>query len=392
MIRVLCACDYFDSQAVGGAEIVAREVYGRLASGGQVRATVVGAVPTVSRVRVNQAENLRVVSVPGRDLTGVLGAQLMYSRGLAEVTDRELRALDPDVVHVNGLHFQSAAVGVRLARRHGLPLVATAHLADVRAMRGIARLGAMAFDRGFAGKVARAADQVVAVSESVADHMVALGVKPSRIVVARNGVDRARFHPSNRATGTPWLSAVLVGRMVQNKGTLLALDAVADARRSGHDIRLTIVGDGPLEAKARKRAEAPDLVGAVHFAGRVTDVERWLRKADVSLRPSFTEGLPLAVLESLACGTPVVCSEVPGTLEAVSDGRNGMAVPIGDVDAMAQALIHLHEDRHMLERMSIEAAQTAARFSWDDSSATHLTAFLDVIRNHADQSTPARES
>jgi glycosyltransferase involved in cell wall biosynthesis len=375
MTRIVCFCDYYDRQSVGGAEVVAREVYKRLMKHDDVKATLVGGLPTVSSVAVDQDSGWpRHVAAPGRDLTGWLGSQAMYSPALRSVADNEIRSLEPDVVHVNGLHFHSTAVGYRASRRHGLALVATAHLADVAALSGVARAGATVLDRTLAGRVARAADQLVAVSDSVKDHMLHLGVEPARISVALNGVDRTRFHSRGRVEPAAWLRAILVGRMVHNKGTAQALEAVARARSAGRDIRLTVVGDGPLAIWARERAAAPDLAGAVEFTGRVSDVDRWLRDADVLLRPSFTEGLPLAVLESLSCGTPVVCSAVSGTLEAVTDGENGIVVPIGDVQALSDGLIRLHEDRRELGRMSSAAEQSARRFSWDVSADVHLAA------------------
>jgi glycosyltransferase involved in cell wall biosynthesis len=210
------------------------------------------------------------------------------------------------------------------------------------------------------------------------DHLVRLGVDPSRIDIGRNGVDLERFRPSLERTKTSELRAVIVGRFTANKGILDALHAVAASRADGRDVRLVVVGDGPLERKLHRRADQPDLAGAVRFVGRVADVEHWLAQADVALRPSYTEGLPLAVIESLASGTPVICSDVPGTLEVIRHGRNGIVVPVGDVPALSAALIRLHDDRAALERMSKAAVETARSFSWTASVEAHLTAFEAV--------------
>ena len=221
----------------------------------------------------------------------------------------------------------------------------------------------------------RLSDRVVAVSKPVSDHLVRLGVDPARIDIAPNGVDRARFRPARTRKTTAELRAVIVGRLTANKGAVHVLDAVAAARATGRDVRLAVVGDGPLEPRLRRRADELGLAVAVTFVGRVANVEEWLWGADVALRPSYTEGLPLAVIEALACGTPVVCSAVPGNLELVKHGINGLVFPIGDVAALSAALVKLHDDRPALERMSWAAVETAAAFSWSTSAETHLAAF-----------------
>ena len=303
----------------------------------------------------------------------------MVAPSLWKAALREAQSRMPDVVHVNGLHFHSTGVGIRLARKLSLPTVATAHLADVAAMPGPARLAATAFDRVWAARAARQSDRVVAVSQSVSDNLVRLGIDQARIDIARNGVDFGRFHPVGEAVKPPELRAVLVGRHTANKGAIHALDAVAAARARGRDVRLVVVGDGPLEARLRRRAEEPDLAGAVRFVGRVNDPEQWLAHSDVALRPSYTEGLPLAVLEALACGTPVICSDVPGTLEVVRNDCNGIVVPKGDVPALAAALVRLHDDRATLARMSQRAVESVAPFTWGASAEAHLAAFETVL-------------
>jgi teichuronic acid biosynthesis glycosyltransferase TuaC len=376
-MQVLALCDYYDELSVGGAEVAAREIYGRLARDYSINITVVGALPR-SRWELScpsSENNPRKISIRGTDLTALLGGQLLISRLLGKAAWAESSARFPDVVHVNGLHFQSTGVGIRIAQRLSRPAVATAHLADVTAMPGPTRWAAMAFDRFWAARAARRSDRVVAVSRSVSEHLVQLGVDPDRIHIARNGVDHARFRPIVHRPNGQELRAVIVGRLTANKGTPLAFEAVARARGAGRDVRLVVVGDGPLEARLRRRAEEPDLCGAVEFVGRVAEVERWLAPADVSLRPSYTEGLPLAVLESLACGTPVICSAVPGTLEAVEHERNGLVVPIGDIQALSAALVRLHDDRAVLARMSRAAVETSASFSWSASVEAHLAAF-----------------
>ena len=153
-MKVLALCDYYDESGVGGAELAAREIYTRLARDHSVEVTVVGGLPGPRwRLSAGSLEGgVRRVSVPGHDLTRALGAQMMVAPSLGKAALAEAKAMLPDLVHINGLHFQSTGVGIRLSRMLGVPAVSTAHLAAVAGMPGPASLAATAFDRVWAGR------------------------------------------------------------------------------------------------------------------------------------------------------------------------------------------------------------------------------------------------
>ena len=383
-MRVLAFCDYYDRASIGGAERVAREVYERLVVDHGVELTVVGALPERrGRQAISQSDARQpsVVEdlVGGYDLSRVLGAQLTVSPALRRAAEADFRRARPDVIHINGLHFHSSAVGLGVARRHRIPVVTTTHLADVTAMPGRIRQASILFDR-FAGKrIMAASARVVAVSQAAAEHAVALGADPEHVSVALNGVDRKRFTRRDHGPRTTQLRVALVGRLIANKGHRLALEAIADARRRGRDVTLTIIGDGPLEPEARRQVAELGLGTSVHFVGRVTDVAERLAHVDVLLRPSYTEGLPLAVLEALAAGVPVICTDVPGNAEAVRDGIDGFVVPIGDVIALADAMVRVADDRELLEQLAVAAEKGADRFNWDTCAAAHLEAMYAAV-------------
>lgn len=385
-MRVLACCDYFHPDSPGGAERVAAEVYRRAGREPDVEVCVAGAVPRSFPAVNDAARNepgVRVQTWTGWDLTRFLGAQLMVAPGLGRRFDRLVAEHRPDVVHVNGLHFHSTVAGLRAARRAGVPVVATAHLGDVSAMPGRAARASVLFDRVVGGRAARAADEVLAVAANVRDHLVSLGVPRARITVVENGVDHVRFHARNRPPRTGTLRAAYVGRLVGNKGPFDALDAVAVARAAGHDVHLDVYGDGPLSAEVRRRAASAPLEGHVTVHGPVDDVDQRLRAADVLLRPSYSEGLPLAVLEAMACGAVVVSSDVAGNAELVGarDGEApvGIVVPVGDVAALARALGDLAGAPDRLDRLATAGVRRAGTFTWDRSATHHVEAWRRVV-------------
>lgn len=373
-MRVLAFCDHLSSASSGGAERVAAEVYGRLAQEPELDLTVVSVLrPGHEPMEVPGA---RVVAVPGRDLSRLVGAELLLAPRLGRHVTELSGRLRPDVLHANGLHFHGSAVAARLARRTGTPLVTTAHLGDLSALAPWQRAGGTVWDATVASRIVRSSSTLVAVSQAVADHLARLGARAKTVEVAPNGVDHGTYHVAGRLPvgAREELRAVFVGRLIANKGPAVALDAIARARAAGRDVRLSVLGDGPLRARLETRAGQPDLAGAVTFHGHVNDVARHLREGDVLLRPSFTEGLPLAVLEAMACGLPVICSTVPGNTEVVAHDHSGWHTPPGAEGAVAEALIALCDDRARLRRLAARAVIVAAEHSWERSAAVHATA------------------
>jgi glycosyltransferase involved in cell wall biosynthesis len=379
-MRVLAFCDHFSTASSGGAERVAAEVYARLVSRHGVDLTVLSVLgPGHEPVRVPGA---RIVAVPGRDLSGLVGAEMLLAPGLG----RRARALHdevtPDVLHANGLHFQGTAVAARLARRTGTTLVSTAHLGDLSRLSPRLRLGGTVWDATLGTYVVRSSAAMVGVSAAVADHLGTLGARPGSVVVAPNGVDHDSYHARGRrpvGSAGP-LEAVFVGRLIENKGPYVALEALAGARARGLDVRLTVLGDGPLRGRLEAHATTLGIRASVTWHGHVTDVPSHLRRADVLLRPSFTEGLPLAVLEAMACGLPVICSTVPGNTEVVRHDRNGLHTPPGSARAVAHGLVALAHDRARLRALAAAAVTTAAAYTWDRSAAAHYTALRAAAR------------
>jgi glycosyltransferase involved in cell wall biosynthesis len=217
---------------------------------------------------------------------------------------------DPDLVH---LHSAKAGLAGRLALRGRRPTVFQPHAWSFAAVTGPVRAASLAWER----YAARWADVVVCVSEAERRDGEAAGLRPRRWAVVPNGVDLARWTPSPRAAarerlgldaGAPYV--VCVGRLSRQKGQDVLLAGWPAVRETVPGARLVLVGDGP-DAGAL-RAASPE---GVTFAGRRDDIADWYAAADVVAVPSRWEGMALTPLEALACGRPVVGSDVTGMRE-----------------------------------------------------------------------------
>jgi glycosyltransferase involved in cell wall biosynthesis len=180
-----------------------------------------------------------------------------------------------------------------------------------------------------------------AISSRIAAELERCGFPRERIVLLPNAVDVARFKvcAAPRTPGAPF-TAVYVGRLVDEKGLETLLDAWAEAFGSRTDVRLKIVGGGPLEARLRAQTRKLEIDGQVQFLGHLSRVEDALTDAHVGVLPSRIEGLSNVLLEFMACGLPTLASKVSGSEDFVVTGRNGWLFDVSDAPALAR---HLRE-------------------------------------------------
>ena len=176
------------------------------------------------------------------------------------------------------------------------------------------------------------------------------GVPGERTVVLYNPVDEEEIVPQSRQGANPFrgtgIHLLSVGRLTHQKGMdrLLEAFALVSKRFSGCD--LTIVGDGPQREFLEKKAKELGIPDSVHFVGYRANPFVYMRHAHLFVSTSRWEGLPNTVLESLACGTPVVAFDCPGgTGEIIRDGLNGWLVPDGNCAALVGKISEVITDR-----------------------------------------------
>lgn len=194
-----------------------------------------------------------------------------------------------------------------------------------------------------------------------------------------NAIDVSPFLSVPTVQGAPdkALHAVYVGRLAREKGLYEALQGVRLALELGADVRLVVAGHGPEESRLKRYAQALGIASRVRFAGAVfgEDKVKLLAGADVMLLPSYSEGLPYSLLESMAAGVPVIATDVGAVSDVMTHVTHGLIVPVRDGQAIAEALAVLAGDRERLAWMSracrrrIRAAFAIERLVGDFSTA-----------------------
>ena len=289
-----------------------------------------------------------------------------------------LRRQRVDVVHSH--EFSMAVYGAWSCWRAGLPHVITMHGSTYYAGRLRRRL-AMRAAVAMSGRT-------VAVSNALAATMSRqLLIARSRISMIPNGVCCARSGSANLRAELGLAEAdrllVSIGNLYPVKGHRYLLEAMALIRESHPRVHLAIAGRGELEETLRAQVRSAGLDARVHLLGLRSDVTGILAAADVFVLPSLSEGLPLALLEAMAAGRPIVATAVGEISTALAGGEAGMLVQPADARGLASALDGLLRDTNRAHELGTRAAQRAsAEYDVARMVRRYVSDYQDVIRHH----------
>ncbi|MDH7486934.1 MAG: glycosyltransferase [Anaerolineae bacterium] len=218
--------------------------------------------------------------------------------------------------------------------------------------------------------LARLDDRLVAVSQGARDYLIQVeGVAPARIEIVPNAiawpepVSPAQVEAARRDLGAEGRSPLLgtVARLTPQKGLAYLLQALVTLRTRFPNLFCVIIGEGELRAELEALAVRLELQHHVRFCGLRRDVPALLQCLDLFVLPSLFEGLPLALLEAMAAGRPVVATDVAGSSEVIEDGVSGRLVPPGDATALAQAMAELLDDRERAQALARQGQETVRR-------------------------------
>ena len=271
-------------------------------------------------------------------------------------------------------YYPDGVAAARLARALGKPFVVTARGTDLNLVPEFPR------PRQRILETARQAAASIGVCKALMDQLAELGADPAKLHVLRNGVDLERFRPEDPAQARQrlglgegrWLLSV--GHLIERKGHHLAIQALPLLPA---DVRLAIVGSGVEDAALRSLAQNLGVQDRVRFVGQVPNVDLrwWYSAADISLLCSSREGWANVLLESMACGTPVVATSIWGTPEVVAAPEAGRLMAARTPQALQAAVQALWADWP-----SAEATRAYAEgFSWAATTQGQLALFDKVL-------------
>jgi glycosyltransferase involved in cell wall biosynthesis len=358
-----------------------------LLASGQVQSTVVAPVPWfpfrhpafgayAAQARAPRAEARNGIEVlhprfPALPKIGMTLAPFLLYRAVRSQVERLRRERGFDLIDAHYFYPDGVAAAM-LGRRLGVPVVITARGTDVNliAQHRIPRR----MIRWAAGQ----AGAVVAVSQALKEKLAALGVERERIHVLRNGVDLELFHPEGRDEVRADLelrrpTLLSVGNLLAFKGHGVVIEALSLLQ----EYEVVIAGDGPDRAAFEALAGECGVSGRVRFTGSLSqqDLRRYYCAADALVLASSREGWPNVLLEAMACGTPVIATEVGGVPEIVTSMSAGTVVKERSARALARAV------RELFARPPERAAtrRFAEQFGWGTTTKGQLQLFRQVL-------------
>lgn len=295
----------------------------------------------------------------------------LAASGLAEARRLQREGFDFDLIDAH-YFYPDGVAAVLMGRALGKPVVITARGTDINL------IPRHAVPRRLIQFAAQRAAHMVTVCQALNDALVALGAPADRVTTLRNGVDLALFRPEDRAEararlGLQRFTLVSVGHLIERKGHHHAIDALPLLP----DAELLIAGSGPEEAALRAQADARGVGGRVRFLGSLPQDElRGLYNAgDALVLASSREGWANVLLEAMACGMPVVASNVWGTPEVVATPAAGVLMPQLDAAGVAEGV------RRLRSALPLRTATRgyAEGFDWADTTRGQLQIFRRVV-------------
>jgi glycosyltransferase involved in cell wall biosynthesis len=302
-----------------------------------------------------------------------------YFACVREVAD-ELHRLKADLVCCSG--YKPDLVGWRAARRVGLPVISISHgwtaaTWKVRCYEALDR------------RVLRWMDAVVCVSRAQADKVRHAGVPEAKIAVIQNAIGEEAFvapRAEERAQMAGWFARPprwlvgAAGRFSPEKGFAVFIEAAAIVAKQRPEAGFVLFGDGPLRADLERSILERGLQGKFVLAGFRTDLMRFVPNLDLAVLSSYTEGLPVVLLETGAAGVPTVATSVGGIPEVIDNGQSGYLVAAGDGAALAERIVVLLDNDLQRQAMGRAARERVRRdFSFEAMGRQYHELFRKVV-------------
>ena len=206
-----------------------------------------------------------------------------------------------------------------------------------------------------------------------------------KCIILPNAIDPSFIRP--RYIGEREKKIVMVARLNENKNQAMVMEAFKEATKEKfQDYKLVLYGDGPDRAKQQRLAVSLGIDSRVEFAGNVKHVAEHIEKAYMFILASNHEGMPNSLIEAMSLGLACISTDCPcgGPKDLIQDGENGLLVPVGDKDAMAQAIYKLLEDKELADRIGKEAAKIQEKCSPEVTNEMWKKYFDKIIGNTDD--------
>ena len=320
------------------------------------------------------------------------GFRLGIPYSIPTVTSLEtfLRAVQSSkIVHAHGHPYLTSLLAAKLAKRYSKPFVLTQHNTFIEydsIFNEIERVNDLTVGK----QTLKEADKIIAVSNATKDYVLSLGAKPDKVTVLHNGVDLVKFRPiegkrqemrKKLGIAQDAVVALTVRRLVYKNGIDTLIDSANIAIKKNPRIVFVAVGKGPDSNSVKSKIEQLGIEKNFRLAGFVSDEDlpSYYNVADSFVLPSKSgEGLPLVALEAMACGLPVIATNVGGIKEVMIKDY-GKLVPPNEPQLLAKAVLEFASGADFSSRRDELRAVAEERFGWDANVERLVEIYEELI-------------
>lgn len=388
-IRLLTFSTLYPSSVRPGHGIFVETRLRELLVSDEIEVRVVAPVPWFFSADPRYGEYARMARIPKREThqgidilhpryflppkVGMNIAPFTLAMGAIPAVQRLLaEGYDFDVIDAH-YYYPDGVAAALLGRHFNKPFVVTARGSDINL------IATHAIPRRLMRWTSSRAAASIGVSQALVQAMEKIGMPTSRLMMMPNGVDLEQFHIQSSdvmRTELGWTAIptlLSVGNLVENKGHHLAIEALA----SLPGFQLVIAGEGPERSTLERLASQLDVTSRLRFLGRVdqNQLAKCYSAADILVLPSSREGWPNVLLESMACGTPVVATRVGGVPEIVTSPNAGRLMPERTVADVVAAVSDLWENLPSREMVRSQAKGS----SWKSTTDSQLDLFSRIV-------------
>jgi glycosyltransferase involved in cell wall biosynthesis len=293
-----------------------------------------------------------------------------------------------DLIHVHGHPYLSSLIAAKIAKKYSKPLVLTQHNTFIEYNNfwdEIEKLNDLAIGR----EVLKEAEKIIVVSNATKNYVLSLGADSEKIRVLHNGVDVNRFRPltgvkdeMRKKLGISKDSSVVltVRRLVYKNGIDTLIESAKVAVKKNPRLFFLVVGKGPDFGKVKEKIEELGIQENFRLTGFVSDeaLPFYYNVADFFVLPSKSgEGLPLVALEAMACGVPVIATNVGGISEVMEEDH-GKLVPPNSPDSLAEAILEFSHSELSALKKDLRA-MIEQKYSWDRNVEKLVEIYEELI-------------
>lgn len=337
-----------------------------------------------------ELENMKVFRVNSREykMPLIYPPPFIIARSARKKIEKLDKDIDFDVFNLHGRWFPDFGYAVEYANRKGKPVTLTLHNGRPVGISPLVTALGTCFDKVYGKKILKKVDRIIAVSSAVREDISKYGLNKDKIVVIHNGVDTKVFKPTKPVFKEQYEDSdnllIFVGRIIEQKGLDHLIDAMPHILKEYPSTKLLIVGKGKIKPRLIKKVKKIGLNDKIIFPGFIDEelMPNLYSSADVFVLPSLWEVLPIALLEALSCGAPLLASDAGGNPEIVENGRNGFIFEKKNNEELIEKLRIMLDDHSLRKNMRRESREMALKkFDWDLITSKTLDFYRELVND-----------